>query len=275
MDSFLLDISQKMAELVGHRHYLLVGALIMARMVALVVMTPFLGGKGVPPMVKIGVSFVLMFLVWPFVLSGVPQTFEFNGAIFVVLLLKEVFIGFTLGFIVSMVFFTVEMSGAMMDSMRFASMSTEVIPTQSGRSTTLGSLTFQFMVAMFFVLGFQVYFFEGLAESLDIIPILEIPTFSAGMLPFAKELIQFFSGLFGAAFAMAFPVAILSLCVDTAFGLMNRVAPQINAFFLSLPAKTLGGITVFYLAFPMAIRQYEHHTEEILKFFRRFLEMFN
>lgn len=274
MDSFLLDISKKVAELVGHQHYLLIGALIMARMVALVVTTPFLGGKGVPGMIKIGVSFTLMILVWPFVLSGVPASFELNGAVFVVLLLKEVFVGFTMGYIGSLIFFTIEMSGAMMDSMRFASMSTEVIPGQSGRSTTLGSLAYQFMLAMFFILGLQVYFFSGLADSLAIVPVLEFPGFSNGMYPFAIELIQFFSGLFGAAFAMAFPVAILSLCVDTAFGLMNRVAPQINAFFLSLPAKTLGGITVFYLAFPMAITQYEHHAQEILKFFQRFLNMF-
>ena len=34
---------------------------------------------------------------------------------------------------------------------------------------------------------------------------------------------------------------------------MNRVAPQINAYFMAMPAKVLGGMVVYFLAFDMII----------------------
>lgn len=49
------------------------------------------------------------------------------------------------------------------------------------------------------------------------------------------------------------PVGIVTLIIETSFGLMNRVAPQINAYFMAMPAKVIAGSAVFFFAFDMIL----------------------
>ena len=38
------------------------------------------------------------------------------------------------------------------------------------------------------------------------------------------------------------PILAATFITDLVFGILNRVAPQLNAYFLSMPVKALGGV---------------------------------
>ncbi|MFN7135551.1 MAG: flagellar biosynthetic protein FliR, partial [Myxococcales bacterium] len=80
---------------------ILVWALLMGRVLPLIVLAPFIGGDLVPQQVKLGVGIALSLLIYPFV-SETPIP---PGSItFVLLLLKEIFIGTAIAFAASMAF---------------------------------------------------------------------------------------------------------------------------------------------------------------------------
>ena len=57
------------------------------------------------------------------------------------------------------------------------------------------------------------------------------------------------------------------LLTDLFFGIINRVAPQINVFFLSLPVKMAVGIVVVLIALPLFKDRYIYYFQESYKAF--------
>jgi len=57
------------------------------------------------------------------------------------------------------------------------------------------------------------------------------------------------------------------LLTDLSFGMVNRIAPQINVFFLSLPVKMAVGLLVVVLALPLYRDEYIYLFREAFKIF--------
>jgi flagellar biosynthetic protein FliR len=57
------------------------------------------------------------------------------------------------------------------------------------------------------------------------------------------------------------------LLTDLFFGIVNRVAPQINVFFLSLPVKMAVGLAVVLISLPLFKERYIYYFKEAYKSF--------
>ncbi len=63
------------------------------------------------------------------------------------------------------------------------------------------------------------------------------------------------------------------LLTDLFFGIINRVAPQINVFFLSLPVKMALGLFVVLIALPLFKDRYMYHFEESFRSFQQLIRI--
>ena len=79
-------------------------ALIMARVMAIVVLVPFMGGKNAPPEVKMGIGATLTIILWPTVVANMPEGLPITPGIFIFMMLKETFVGIVIGFIAAEIF---------------------------------------------------------------------------------------------------------------------------------------------------------------------------
>lgn len=61
-----------------------------------------------------------------------------------------------------------------------------------------------------------------------------------------REIMSSVAAGFTVAIRLAFPIVFFSFSVNFAFGLLNRVIPQLPAYFLSIPVVTLGGLLVLH-----------------------------
>src|SRR3954471_10575163 len=82
---------------------IVVFALIMARIMAMVTLVPFLGGKNAPIEVKMGVGVTLTLLLWPTVLHNVAPShgLPLTPIGFTMMMMKETFVGLVIGFVAS------------------------------------------------------------------------------------------------------------------------------------------------------------------------------
>src|SRR5688572_22358688 len=118
------EVFRQLGMALVHSQELLVVALIIARTVAMIQLTPFLGGKIVPIEVKMGLSVVISILVWPLARGNVnPAEMTVEALPFMMLMIKEVLIGFIIGFINSHIFMVMDMAGRLIDTARGSSMS--------------------------------------------------------------------------------------------------------------------------------------------------------
>ena len=83
--------------------------------------------------------------------------------------------------------------------------------------------------------------------------------------PFVDTMISISADVLLVAVVITMPVGIVCLIAETSFGLMNRVAPQINVFFLSMPVKMMLGIVIVFFILGFLAQQMRLHIVQMLR----------
>ena len=224
---------------------LLAFALLMARVLPVVILTPFLGGETVPSQVKIGLGVMLGLVLAPAITAQVAHL-PVSAVLFVALMLKELFIGLTMSFIVGMVFSAAQSAGGVMDMLSGTNMAQVMVPQIQQQTTLMSNLNTQLAVVLFLTLGGQHVVIEAFGESLILLPLDQYPHFSSGFWPFFEMIIRVFADLLRIAMALAAPVLLATFLTDIALGFINRVAPQIQVYFVSLQLKPVVTVLVVF-----------------------------
>ena len=90
----------------------------------MITMTPFFGSKAAPFEIKMGLSIGLTLIVYTFAFDAARNygPIPISPIPFLLLMLKEIFIGITLGFVISKLFWAMEVAGRIIDTVRGSSM---------------------------------------------------------------------------------------------------------------------------------------------------------
>ena len=221
-------------------------ALVTARVLPMALIAPFLGGELVQSEVKLGVGITLAVLLYPIVVAG--QTVPIFAFPFMALLIKEVAIGGVMAFTVSMIFEAARAAGTFVDTMSGANQATVMVPQIQQQASLFASLQFQFAVVLFLVMNGHHVVITALADSFELIPINDYPHFAHGTWPFFELMLRTTAHLMFVCVALSAPAAAASFLTDVALGLINRVAPQIQVFFMSMTVKPVVTVFVMLLA---------------------------
>ncbi|MDR3299155.1 MAG: type III secretion system export apparatus subunit SctT [Candidatus Accumulibacter sp.] len=218
-----------------------------ARLLTFFILVPFMGGDAVPGQLRIALAFILSLFVYPTFAALTPPE---SGLPFLLWLLftlgKELLIGFILAYTASVIFWAMLSTGFLLDNQRGAGMGQTTDPS-SGESTSLfGSLLNQITVYIMFSSGAFLQIVLLLLASYSICPPgIEFSQGAEQVIPFF--LMGQFSRLMTIAVVFAAPIALICLLCDVSLGIINRFAPQLNVFFLSMPIKSALGLLMILL----------------------------
>lgn len=258
----------------NYQQELVIAALMATRTVAMVMQTPWLGGKNIPPEVKISMGVMLTILVWPLARSTVPADFEVNALSFVFLMLKEAFIGFIIGF-AACIFDAFEVAGRIIDTVRGSSMAEVMVPLAGERATPFGDLFFQLLIVIFMAAGGHRVFLQAYAHSFEVLSLDKQLDYTYGLEALVDKMTFICGEILFIGVMIAAPVMAATFLADLVFGILNRVAPQLNAYFLSMPVKAMAGIIMVLIAMdPLVTRMMYYVTwslqeiEEVIVIFQ-------
>jgi flagellar biosynthesis protein FliR len=227
-------------------------ALIACRVLPLCIMSPFLGGDQIDPQVKIGVGVLLSIVLFPAIesrLGSLPIT----ALPFVVLIMKEVFIGMSLAFIVSFVFEAARIAGNLVDVMSGAQMAQVMAPMIQQQATLYSTYKMMIATTLFLTLDGHHVVIETLGDSVLALPIDKMPTFSHGMFAFWSVILRDFGDMLRIGLILAGPGMIATFTTDLAMGMINRVATQLQVFFVAMAIKPLMAATMTFLVIYMIL----------------------
>lgn len=236
--------------------FLVLFGLTFARFIAFIYIVPFFGGKAVPPLVKVATATSLVIITFPSVIAELPKdgsSIGFGAMGFIAMIAKEFFVGFTLGFVASMVFEAVQVAGRIADFQRGSTMSELFAPQLEERVSEIGQFKLQLAIVVFLTTGAHLFFIGSLVKSFEFIPVLKFPHIEPGWSPAAEFLTMMTGSVLSLGVQLSVPIVVTLLLTDLFFGLINRVAPQVNVFFLSLPVKMWLGLFVVAMMLPFLI----------------------
>ncbi len=249
----LLDVG------VSPRVFLALVGLAFARFVAFLQIVPFFGGAAVPGRVKAATALAFIIIAYPSLaaeLNSPGAAAAFGPLSFIALLLKETLLGFVLGFLASLIFEAVQTAGRLIDYQRGVTMSELFAPQLQLQVSELGQFKLQFAIVLFLLMGAHRLFIGALIDSFALIPATSFPPLVSGWSPLATYFVTFTGRMLTISVQLAVPGVVALLLTDLFFGLINRVAPQINVFFVSFPVKAFLGLLIVLLALWQYQEQY-------------------
>lgn len=249
--------------------FLVLVGLSFARLVSFFSIVPFFGGAAVPPRVKVATAMSMVVILYPSLEASVPtgETLGFGPLGFIALLMKEVFVGFTLGFVASLFFEAVQVAGRIVDFQRGSTMGELYAPQIQSQVSEIGQFKLQLAIVLFILIGAHRFFISALLQSYDFIPAFSFPKFGAGWSPAAEMITTLTASVLSIGLQLAAPALIALLLTDLFFGIINRVAPQVNVFFLSMPVKMLVGIAAILIVLPHLAGRMQFYFGEAYKAF--------
>jgi flagellar biosynthesis protein FliR len=242
--------------------FLVLFGLCFARYISFIRVVPFFGGQVVPSQVKVATAMSLVIVTYPALIAELPtdgSPLPFGPVGFVGMIAKEVFVGFTLGFVASLVFEAVQVAGRLADLQRGSSMGELFAPQLQERVSELGQFKLQLAIVIFLTTGAHRFFISALVRSFLFIPVLKFPHIENGWTPAAEFLTVMTGSVMSIGVQLAVPIIITLLLTDLFFGFINRVAPQVNVFFLSMPVKMWLGIFVLLIMLPFLVERFRDY----------------
>lgn len=248
--------------------HLLTFLLGIARIFIFIAFVPFLG-----PQLNTSVSLPLTIALYiPLHPMLYTQYTPFNLGItddliaYLILLLKEIFLGFILAFVIANIFYIALGVGIIVDNQRGASMAIGNDLLTNNEATPLGTILFLAVVTLFFSSGafvnflslyYQTYVYWSIFDLFPTILSTKFSSFISNQLDFLMLNIVLVSA----------PFILISLLSDVALGIINRFSPQLNVFILSMPIKS--GICALLIIFYFG--PFINHQKEIFSYINTFI----
>ena len=220
------------------RQFLWLVGLAMARLTPVFQVVPFLGGRHLTTLTRNSLALALAMFLQPWLAARAPAVLGMPGFAEVVpLLAKEVVLGTIFGFISSLAFYAASGIGFLVDNQRGMAMAQMADPLSGEDTSPLGSMTMETLTMMFIAIGGLGLFFQALLTTYAFWPPYSFwPDWTAS--PLKLLLLGQFEWYLMTMVTLAAPMLLVCFLVDFGMGLMNRFAPQLNVFFLSMPIKS-------------------------------------
>ena len=243
---------------------LLILGLILARTLPTVFLAPYLGSQMVPSELKMGLSVALAVIVWPLARESLTGPLPTAGLMVILLMMKEALVGFCIGFSTSHIFSAMEVAGRFIDTARGSAMAEVMLPSTRQKATLAGSLYQQLLVVFFVTLGGYRLFFDIYLNSFAVIPLNAGVDATPGYAPIVAYSCEASSQVLYIGTILAAPAVAATFITDLVFGILNRVAPQLNAYFLSMPVKAMGALALMLVGLPSVMQRFDLYMREAL-----------
>ena len=239
-----------------HR-WVLAAVLAMARIGGAFAVCPALTDSMIPGVARRAAVLGFSCLAIPFIHAGLPPG-EPNVWMFALVALKEALIGFLIGFFSAIPFWVAENVGNFIDNQRGATMGEVYSPLSGAQVSTTGIFFTEVVSTLFFISGAIFLLLGALYSSYSIWPVFsDGVSFTPGA---PLHMLSSLDSMLRTTVVIAAPVIIIMFLATLGLGLVNRTAPQLNVFFLSMPVKSALGIAmlVIYIPFILDMLMYKN-----------------
>lgn len=221
-------------------------SLVLVRMSSFVVSWPVFGVETVSAQIKVLFAMALTLVVFP--------TLHFNGvqaeamqSNLVLLVMKEAFIGVSMGFLARLFFFAFRIAGEMVSQAMGLSSASMFNPSMGGQTTAIEQLYVGLVTLFYLAVNGHHYLIRGLVRSFDWVPAatmgLNVSQFS-GLAQLTQEVLEL-----GLRFSA--PVVISIFVINLVLGVVGKTVPQLNVLVTSFPINIMVGLFILIVTLPM------------------------
>lgn len=222
----------------------LVYLLVFARTGAMLMLLPPIGDTNVPARVRLILALAMTMALTPTVSASYPQTAPQTMVALIVLITQEVTVGILVGTLARIIMSAISIAGFLIASQAGLSYAEALDPTSHGQQgAVVGNFLSMLAVVLIFAANLHHLAIGAVAGSYHLIP----PGTSLPTADMAELAIRTVSGAFALGFQLAAPFLVFGFAVNAGFGVLARMMPQLQVFFVAMPVNIMVGFVVMTL----------------------------
>ena len=222
---------------------ILIFMLVFSRVGAMTMTLPALGEMTIPARARLMIALALSLVLMPLVGNLYPAGVRSVPSVLAAIVITEVVVGIAIGLLLRMVMGAVQVAGNVIATQTGLAFAQGVDPTQGAQGALVSLFLSLLATTLIFISDLHHLLIGGIAHSFT--------TFPPGKLPATGDLLQLAveitSGMYLIGIQMSAPFIVFGLVVYGGAGVVARMMPQLQIFFLVTPINILAGFVILGL----------------------------
>jgi flagellar biosynthetic protein FliR len=232
--------------------------LIVVRVGVLFTLAPGFSASYVSMRIKVILAVAIAFIALPAISPFLPDVAPSAPAVMVLLLVKEAAIGVFFAALAQGLFFALHLAGT---SIGFSSglMNAMVFdPVVNQQAAMVVGILNNIALLLLFTTGLHYLMLEAVLDSYTLFPVTQ----SLDIGGLADNLAQTITRSFHIGGRIAAPFLVFMLTFQVGMGLIARLMPQMNVFFVALPLQVMLGLGLLMIALPAIVLLFMGYFEQ-------------
>jgi flagellar biosynthetic protein FliR len=219
------------------------GGLVFARLASIIMLIPGIGETFIPARIRLSLALAMTIMLMP-VIAGLAPALPATVSGVAGAVIKETLIGLMIGMVLRLFMGSLAVAGEVVSIQTTLSFAQTTNPSLGQPTPTLATFLGLLGVVLIMTTDLHHLFIGAIVKSYTVFPFRRpIEVADAGQLALQTVSSSFLLGV-----QLAAPVMVFSLIFNVAVGLVGRVMPQFQIFFVATPLMVLGGLSIFALS---------------------------
>lgn len=230
-----------------------------ARVGTMVMLMPGIGELNVSSRVRLTVALVLTAILLPLHEKAYTVDLSTLGPV-IAMLLQEILVGLVLGMTARLAISALQIAGSVIAQQLGLGFVTAVDPTQNQQGMLVGNFLTLLGITLIFATDLHHVVIAALNDSYNI--------FEPGHVPIVGDMAQHITHVVGTAFRIGIqlsaPFLVFGLLFNLGLGVLSRLMPQMQVFFIGLPLSILLGLLLLLLVVGAMMGTFTGYLENVL-----------
>jgi flagellar biosynthesis protein FliR len=231
-----------------------------ARIGTMIMLMPGVGELTLPSRVRLTLALVLTAILLPAHEKAYAVDLRTSLVPAVTMAIQEIMIGVVLGMTARLAISALQVAGTVVAQQIGLGFVTALDPTQNQQGALVGNFLTVLGIALVFATDLHYLVIAALNDSYNI--------FKPGELPFAGDVAQHITHIVTVSFRigiqLAAPFLVFGLLFNIGLGVLSRLMPQMQVFFIGLPLSILLGLLLFVLVIGAMMGTFVGYLEGVL-----------
>lgn len=233
--------------------------LIFVRVGSALMLLPGFGEPYVSPRLRLLLALTIALLIAPLIADGLPALPD-SAALLVLLILGEVLVGVFLGTIARLFIAALTTTGMVIAYMSTMANALVNDPSAAQQGSIAGSFLAVTAVLLIFTLNLHHVMLMAVVDSYELFAPGQVPPIA----DFSDMVTRVVAKTFLLSVQLAAPFVGVGLIFFLGLGLLGRLMPQMQVFFVAMPVQIAAGLVVLAIALPAMLRWFIGGFEETL-----------
>jgi flagellar biosynthetic protein FliR len=231
-----------------------------ARIGTMIMLLPGLGELSVPPRIRLTVALVLTAVILPLHRTTYVLDMRAFGPL-LLMLGQELLVGAVLGLTARMTISALQVAGSVVAQQLGLGFVTAVDPTQGQQGLIVGNFLTILGITLIFATDLHHMVIAALNDSYALFKPGEVPPFG----DVAALLTRTVASAFKIGVQLSAPFLVFGLLFNLGLGILSRLMPQMQVFFIGMPLSILVGFLILLLVVGAMMMTFLNYVEGVLQ----------